>query len=264
MVTLKQAYEPAAPGDGLRVLVERRWPRGLDKADAAVDRWEKGIAPSVGLQRWFGGRRTRWAEFRERYAFELGQHEEELARLRALEAEHPLTLLFAARDEAHNSAAVLKEILLCGGEPGVAEGDLSRAELLGFLNSVLASSRTAVKEAKAILKSAATEMLDIQRDEAYACAVLIQLIKSLGGRPDYGFEQPDDTSGVAGLAPRLGLFMQHQIRREHQLQNNLRRIADDRVHHRLQKLLIARGRNIRRLDGRPHLALARSERPGRC
>jgi uncharacterized protein YeaO (DUF488 family) len=96
MVTLKQAYEPAAPGDGLRVLVERRWPRGLDKVDAAVDRWEQGIAPSVGLQRWFGGRRTRWAEFRERYAFELAQHAEELARLRALEAERPLTLLFAA------------------------------------------------------------------------------------------------------------------------------------------------------------------------
>ena len=263
MVTLKQAYEPAAPGDGLRVLVERRWPRGLDKADAAVDRWEKGIAPSVGLQRWFGGRRTRWAEFRERYAFELGQHGEKLARLRALEAEHPLTLLFAARDEAHNSAAVLKEILLCGGEPGVAEDNMSRAELLGFLNSVLTSSRTAVKEAKAILKSAATQILDIQRDEACASAVLIQLIKSLGGRPDYGIEQPDGASGVAGLAPRLALFVQEQIRREHHLQCNLRRVGDDGVRHRLQKLLIARGRNIRRLDEGQHLALAQPERPDR-
>jgi uncharacterized protein YeaO (DUF488 family) len=263
MVTLKRAYEPAAPGDGLRVLVERRWPRGLDKADAAIDRWEEGIAPSVGLQRWFGGRRKRWAEFRDRYALELGQHGEKLARLRALAAEHPVTLLFAARDQAHNSAAVLKEILLCGRKPGVAEGDMSDTELLGFLNSLLASSRTAVKEAKTILKSAATQILDIQRDEAYACAVLIQLIKSLGGRPDYGIEQPDDTSGVAGLAPRLALFVQDQIRREYQLQSNLRRVADDRVRDRLQKLLVARGRNIRRLDGGSHLALARPERPGR-
>ena len=262
MVTLKRVYEPAAPGDGLRVLVERRWPRGLDKADAAVDLWEKALAPSVGLQRWFGGLRNRWAEFRERYACELGQHWEDLARLRALGAEHPLTLLFAARDQAHNSAAVLKEIL-CGGEPGVAESNLSGAELLGFLNSLLAGSRAAVKEAKAILKSAATQMLDIQRDEAYACAVLIQLIKSLGGRPDYGIEQPDDTSGVAGLAPRFARFLHDEIRRERQLQNNLQRVADDRVRHRLQKLVIARVRSIRRLDGRPNLALAQPEPPGR-
>jgi uncharacterized protein YeaO (DUF488 family) len=255
MLMLKRVYEPAAPGDGLRVLVERRWPRGLDKADAAIDRWEKGIAPSVGLQWWFGGRRKRWAEFRERYAFELDQHGEELARLRALAAGHPVTLLFAARDQAHNSAAVLKEILLCGRQQGVAEGNMSDAELLGFLNSVLASSRTAVKEAKAILKSAATQILDIQRDEAYASAVLIQLIKSLGGRPDYGIEQPDDTSGIAGLAPRLALFAQEQFRREHQLQSNLRRVADDRVRHRLQKLLVARLRNIRHLDGEPHLVV---------
>jgi uncharacterized protein YeaO (DUF488 family) len=264
MVTLKWVYEPVAQVDGLRVLVERRWPRGLDKADAAIDRWEKGIAPSVGLQRWFGGRRKRWAEFRERYAFELDQHGEELARLRALAAEHPLTLLFAARDQAYNSAAVLKDILLRSRQPGVAEGNMSGAELLGFLNSVLASSRTAVKEAKAILKSAATQMLDIQRDEAYACAVLIQLIKSLGGRLDYGIEQPDDTSGVAGLAPRLALFVQNQIRTERQLQSNLRRVADDRVRHRLQKLLIARVRNIRNLDGGPHLPVARPEPSGRC
>jgi uncharacterized protein YeaO (DUF488 family) len=255
MLTLKRVYEPAAPGDGLRVLVERRWPWRLDKVSAAIDRWEKRFAPSAELHQWFGGRRARWAEFRTRYAFELSQQGEELARLRALAAGHPVTLLFAARDQAHNSAAVLKEILLCSRVPGVAEGNMSDAELLGFLNSVLASSRTAVKEAKAILKSAATQILDIQRDEAYASAVLIQLIKSLGGRPDYGIEQPDDTSGVAGLAPRLALFAQEQIRREHQLQSNLRRVADDRVRHRLQKLLVARVRNIRHLDGEPHLVV---------
>jgi uncharacterized protein YeaO (DUF488 family) len=263
MLTLKRVFEPAAPADGLRVLVERRWPRGLDKASAAIDRWEKRLAPSVELHRWFGGRRTRWSEFRERYALELGRHREELAGLRAQAAGHPVTLLFAVRDQAHNSAAVLKEILLCSPVPGVAEGNMSDAELLGFLNSVLASSRTAVKQAKAILKSAATQILDIQRDEAYASAVLIQLIKSLGGRPDYGIEQPDDTSGVAGLAPRLTLFAQEQIRREHQLQSNLRRVADDHVRHRLQKLLVARVRNIRHLDGGPHLAVAQPGPSGR-
>ena len=124
------------------------------------------------------------------------------------------------------------------------------------------SSPPSIKS-KAILKSAATQILDIQRDEAYASAVLIRLIKSLGGRPDYGIEQPDDTSGVAGLAPRLALFAQEQIRREYQLQSNLRRVADDRARRPLQKLLVARVRNIRHLDGEPRLAVAQPEPSGR-
>ena len=71
MVTLKRVYECPAPEDGLRVLVERRWPSRLDKERAAIDRWEKQVAPSAELHRWFGGRRARWAEFRTRYALEL-------------------------------------------------------------------------------------------------------------------------------------------------------------------------------------------------
>ena len=81
MVILKRAYEPAAPDDGLRVLVERRWPRRLNKATAAIDRWEKQVAPSAELHRWFGGRRARWAEFRTQYALELSQHDTALASL---------------------------------------------------------------------------------------------------------------------------------------------------------------------------------------
>ena len=76
MLTLKRVYEPAALEDGFRVLVERRWPWRLDKASAEIDRWEKQVAPSAELHRWFGGRRARWAEFRMRYALELGQHRE--------------------------------------------------------------------------------------------------------------------------------------------------------------------------------------------
>jgi uncharacterized protein YeaO (DUF488 family) len=79
MVTLKRVYEAATAEDGMRVLVDRRWPRGLDKANAAIDRWEKGIAPSIELQRWFRGRRSRWAEFRKQYARELGEHRDVLA-----------------------------------------------------------------------------------------------------------------------------------------------------------------------------------------
>ena len=263
MLTLKRVYEPADPEDGLRVLVERRWPWKLDKASAAIDRWEKEVAPSTELHRWFGGRPARWAEFRRRYALELGQQREKLVCLQAEAAKRPVTLLFSARDRAHNGAAVLREVL-CGPELGGAATKMSHAELLGFLNSLLANSRSTIKEAKAILQRTATRMLDIQRDEAYASAVLIQLIKSLGGRPDYGIQPTDDIAGDAGLASQLALFGQNQIHRVNELEGNLRRVADERIRRRLQKLLIARVRNIRRLDGKPHLALAEPEPPGRC
>ena len=136
---------------------------------------------------------------------------------------------------------------------------MSHAELLGFLNNLLVYSRTTIKEAKAILQSTASRMLDIQRDEAYASAVLIQLVKSLGGRPDYGVEPADDISRGSRLASRLAVFAQEQIRAADKLEINLLRVADDRVHHRLQKLLIARKRNSRRLEGKPFLALAQAE-----
>lgn len=228
MVTLKWVYEPASPGDGLRVLVDRRWPRRLDKASAAIDRWKKRLAPSVELHRWFGGRRARWSAFRTRYARELVHHREQLACLRAVVAERPVTLLFAARDRAHNAAAVLREVLCCGQELDVAATKMSHAELLGFLNRLLANSRITIKEAKAILQRTATRMLNIQRDEAYASAVLIQLVKSLGGRPDYGID-PTDIAGGTRLASRLALFGRDQIRLADELETNLLRVPDDRV-----------------------------------
>ena len=146
MLTLKRVYEPAVPEDGLRVLVERRWPSRLDKASAAIDRWEKRLAPSAELHRWFGARRARWAEFRTRYALELDQYREELARLHAVAAERPVTLLFSTVDPTHNSAAVLRDVLCRGPELQVAAAKMNHAELLAFLNRLLANSRTAIKE----------------------------------------------------------------------------------------------------------------------
>jgi uncharacterized protein YeaO (DUF488 family) len=263
MVTLKHVYEPPGPADGLRVLVDRRWPRRLDKASAAIDRWEKRLAPSAELHRWFGGRRARWAEFRTQYALELCRQHEELACLRDVAAERLVTLLFSARDPVCNGAAVLREVLCRGPGPGATAPKLSHVELLKFLNHLLANNRATIKEAKAILQSTATRMLDIQRDEAYASAVLIQLVKSLGGRPDYSVKPADDISRGARLASRLAIFERDQIRAADELEHNLLRVADDRVHHRLQKLLIARKRNSRRLGGKPHLALAQPEPTGR-
>jgi uncharacterized protein YeaO (DUF488 family) len=111
-VRLKRAYEPAAPEDGVRVLVDRLWPRGLRKADAAIDRWMKDIAPSTELRQWFGHDPERWAEFRRRYAGELRQHAAAVDALRELARQHPVTLVFSARDAEHNDAVALRELLL--------------------------------------------------------------------------------------------------------------------------------------------------------
>jgi Uncharacterized conserved protein len=111
-IRLKRAYEQPAAGDGLRILVDRLWPRGVSKAKAAVDRWEKDIAPSTELRKWFGHAPERWEEFRRRYTAELDQHAAVLAELRELACEAPITLVYSAHDEAHNDAVVLREVLL--------------------------------------------------------------------------------------------------------------------------------------------------------
>jgi len=111
-VKLKRAYEPAAENDGPRILVDRLWPRGVSKAEAALDRWEKDISPSTTLRKWFGHDPARWEEFRRRYAAELRQHPELLSSLRALARKHPITLVYSAHDEVHNDAVVLRDLLL--------------------------------------------------------------------------------------------------------------------------------------------------------
>jgi uncharacterized protein YeaO (DUF488 family) len=111
-VKLKRAYERPATDDGVRILIDRLWPRGVSKADAAIDQWAKDIAPTTALRKWFGHDPTRWREFRRRYAGELRQHPEQLARLRALAKQGPITLVFSARDERHNDAVALRAVLL--------------------------------------------------------------------------------------------------------------------------------------------------------
>ena len=111
-VRIKRAYEAPAPADGTRVLVDRLWPRGVRKADAGIATWMKEIAPSDPLRRWFGHDPRRWPEFRRRYRAELGHHGDWVAQLRELVRKGPLTLVYAARDEEHNQAVVLREVLL--------------------------------------------------------------------------------------------------------------------------------------------------------
>lgn len=111
---LKRAYEPPARGDGTRILVDRLWPRGLKKDGAALDHWIKEIAPSPELRKWFGHDPERWSEFRRRYVRELAAQTEQLESIRALARRGTVTLIYAAHDEAHNHALVLRDILLKG------------------------------------------------------------------------------------------------------------------------------------------------------
>lgn len=108
---VKRVYEPAAPDDGYRVLVDRLWPRGLEKEHAAIDLWAKELAPSTVLRQWFGHDPARWEGFRHRYAGELDGAAEYWRPLLARAAHHRVTLLYGARDEAHNNAVALKAYL---------------------------------------------------------------------------------------------------------------------------------------------------------
>lgn len=111
-VRLKRAYEPPVDNDGTRVLIDRLWPRGVKKTDAALDQWAKDIAPSTALRKWFGHDPARWQEFRIRYAAELRQHKDQLKQLRALARSGPITLVYSAHDEVHNDAVALRDLLL--------------------------------------------------------------------------------------------------------------------------------------------------------
>jgi uncharacterized protein YeaO (DUF488 family) len=104
---VKRVYEPPTAIDGMRVLVDRLWPRGIGKEQAKVHTWIKEIAPSAGLRVWFDHRSDRWPEFRKRYAAELRANHVNVAKLDSLAAIGPVTLLYAARDEVHNHAVVL-------------------------------------------------------------------------------------------------------------------------------------------------------------
>lgn len=111
-VKLKRIYEPPAANDGMRILVDRIWPRGVSKKDAALDLWMKEIAPSTELRKWFAHDPARWNEFRRRYAREVKQNHALLDQLRSFAQNEKITLVFAAHDEAHNNAVALKTLIL--------------------------------------------------------------------------------------------------------------------------------------------------------
>ena len=110
-IRIKRVYEAPDDEDGIRVLVDRLWPRGLRKESAALTLWLKEIAPSPALRKWFGHDPAHWTEFIRRYRAELARNDEAVERLNVLSRKGRLTLLYAARDPAHNHALVLAEYL---------------------------------------------------------------------------------------------------------------------------------------------------------
>jgi uncharacterized protein YeaO (DUF488 family) len=108
MIKLKRVYEEPSSKDGVRVLVERLWPRGLTKKRAAVDLWLKDVAPSPELRKWFGHDPARWEQFQKRYRRELREKKEAIRLLKQKAKQGTVTLVYAARDEEHNGALVLK------------------------------------------------------------------------------------------------------------------------------------------------------------
>jgi uncharacterized protein YeaO (DUF488 family) len=110
-ITLKRVYEKPAATDGIRILVERLWPRGLSKERAHVDLWLKDAAPSGELRQWFGHDPARWQEFQKRYWAELRQHKDAVELLKQKSKQGHVTLVYAAHDEEHNGALALKRFL---------------------------------------------------------------------------------------------------------------------------------------------------------
>ena len=111
MIQIKRAYATPSKNDGVRILIDRLWPRGLSKNRARLDAWLKELAPSTELREWFGHDATKWAEFKKKYFQELSHNQDTVDKLKEFAAAHTVTLVYAARDELHNNALALREYI---------------------------------------------------------------------------------------------------------------------------------------------------------
>lgn len=111
MIKLKRAYKPASKKDGLRILVERLWPRGVTKAKGRIALWCRDLAPTTELRKWFHAHRDKWEEFKKRYFSELGHQETAVRMLKFISEREPVTFIYAAENEEQNSAVALLEFL---------------------------------------------------------------------------------------------------------------------------------------------------------
>lgn len=110
-ITLKRIYEEAEDDDGYRILVDRIWPRGISKERAQLDEWNKHVAPSTELRKWFGHKPERFEEFKKKYKKELESQTDDLECIQKVGKDHKICILYGAKDEKHNQAVVLKSVL---------------------------------------------------------------------------------------------------------------------------------------------------------
>jgi uncharacterized protein YeaO (DUF488 family) len=110
-IKLRRVYDKPKASDGVRILVERLWPRGLSKKNAKVDVWLKDIAPSTELRKWFSHDPSKWEEFRARYFKELNKNREAVKKLLDITEGSDVTFVYASREKEYNSAAALKDYI---------------------------------------------------------------------------------------------------------------------------------------------------------
>jgi uncharacterized protein YeaO (DUF488 family) len=110
-LNIKRAYEKPQKNDGIRILVDRLWPRGLSKKNAKIDIWLKDIAPSSELRKWFGHDPIKWIEFKKKYIKELKNNKTSVSELELEIKKGKVTLIYGAKDTEHNNAVVIKDFL---------------------------------------------------------------------------------------------------------------------------------------------------------
>lgn len=110
-IQIKRVYDPSKKTDGVRILIDRLWPRGIAKEEAKIDRWLKDVAPSTALRKWFGHDPEKWPEFKERYFRELDAHKDAVNEIRQRARTEMVTLVFGAKDARHSNAEALVEYL---------------------------------------------------------------------------------------------------------------------------------------------------------
>ena len=111
MIKIKRVYDKPEEKDGYRILVDRLWPRGVSKDNAKANEWLKDLGPSNELRNWFGHKPELFEQFKTKYKEELKAKLPELERLKTLSGQQPVTLVYGAKDELHNQAVVLKEVI---------------------------------------------------------------------------------------------------------------------------------------------------------
>ena len=276
-VCIKRVYEPAAGGDGLRVLVDGIWPQGISRYDAKLDQWLKEVAPSTELRRWFGHKPEHWKEFQQRYRAELKTNPA-LAELRRLSRQGPLTLLYAARDTEYNNAQVLRALLshlprrkrppasarsiqreesspVCYARDAdpTYMGYLTQTELIDFLNAMLeterAGARVTLQTAKEARQASIKKLsLTVHREEAKWCGMLQKALRALGAVPSRktGIFY-SKAIAINDLPERLAFLNRGQAWVVRKLRQALPKVRDDALHRELSIMLASHEQNIQTL-----------------